>query len=218
MEPELEESETAGAGDWACLVRTSRRRAEERSAGLQEESPISRIFGGVLRSVVRSKGAKADSVSLEPFNFLALDISDSSVTPVRSALEACCKSEAINEGQTRRIEFKVLPHVLVLSLKRFTYTRGKAQKIKKAIQYGDKLTFDRSWLTQPGQAQWLWFHSSCPQGQVTDYHRGQRKAEMKEKKTEIVMWTDAGKLKIRQELFYRKMRENSANENPKIIN
>lgn len=149
MEPEPEQSETAEAGDWACLVRTSRRRVEERSAGLHEESPISRIFGGVLRSVVRSKGAKADSVSLEPFNLLALDISDSSVTSVRSALQACCRSEAINEGQTRRIEFKVLPHVLVLSLKRFTYTNGKAQKIKKAIQYGDKLTFDRSWLTQP---------------------------------------------------------------------
>merc|ERR1711957_995056 len=43
---------------------------EVRSAGVQEDSPVVRIFGGLIRSSLRSKNAKADSVSLEPFNHL----------------------------------------------------------------------------------------------------------------------------------------------------
>eukprot|EP00811_Abedinium_folium_P014526 NODE_23524_length_662_cov_7.869159.p1 GENE.NODE_23524_length_662_cov_7.869159~~NODE_23524_length_662_cov_7.869159.p1 ORF type:complete len:212 (+),score=45.57 NODE_23524_length_662_cov_7.869159:88-636(+) len=118
---------------------------------MHEDSPIARIFGGVVRSVVRSRNLQADSVSLEPFYHLTLDISHESVTSVPSALAAHCGPENVNDGTaTRRLVFKSLPNVLLICLKRFTFTRGKGgpNKIRKAIKYGAKLVFDRSWLAE----------------------------------------------------------------------
>lgn len=150
-------SEAIGGGGWAQLVKTSRRQVETRAAGLQEDSPIMRIFGGLIQSAVRAKSAKADSVSLEPFNRLDLDISQSGVASVKSALEAFCRPEAVSssEGQvTRRVTFRKLPGVLVLNLKRFTYNSlaGGAIKLKKAIKYEEKLVFDATWLAAGCQA------------------------------------------------------------------
>jgi len=122
---------------------------EVRSAGVHEDSPIVRIFGGLIQSSLRSSSSKADSVSLEPFNHLILDISSESVDSVWSALEAHCREEAVDEGRaTKCLQFRILPKVLILMLKRFSYNTdtGCPQKIKKAVAYEEKLCFDRSWL------------------------------------------------------------------------
>lgn len=141
-------SDTVADDDWAQVGKQNRK-VEVRSAGVHEDSPVVRIFGGLVRSSLRSKNAKADSVSQEPFNLLILDISPSNVDSVWSALEVYCGAEAVNDGRaTKRLHFKVLPKVLILNLKRFSYNKdtGCPQKIKKAVRYDEKLTFDRSWL------------------------------------------------------------------------
>jgi ubiquitin C-terminal hydrolase len=157
-QPEVEASASAEQQDapseenaWSHLVKTSRRQAEERTAGLHEDSPITRIFGGVMQSAVRTKGAKVDSVSLEPFNHLALDISDVSVKSVHDALALHFKPEEVNDGQaTRRLQIKSLPKVLILCLKRFAFnaSKGCPQKVKKPIQYDQKLSWHRSWFAE----------------------------------------------------------------------
>lgn len=122
-------------------------RPDVRSAGEHEDSPITRIFGGISRQSVQTRNAKAHSVSLEPFNNITLDIS--SVDSVWSALEAYCSSEAVNEGRaTKRHQFKAVPKVMILNLKRFSYNKdtGRSEKIRKAVKFEEKLTFDRSWL------------------------------------------------------------------------
>lgn len=124
-------------------------RPDVRSSGEHEDSPIFRIFGGIIRSSVQEKTKKADSVSLEPFNGLILDISSSSVDSVWSALEAYCGTEAVNEGQaTKRLQFKTVPKVMTLNLKRFSYNKdtGCSQKIRKPVKFEEKITFDSSWL------------------------------------------------------------------------
>jgi len=149
IEETAEDDADEGLSAWAHVVKTSRRRVDMRSAGLHEDSPITRIFGGLIESAVRARSAKADSVSLEPFNHLDLEISAAGVTSIRSAFEAFCNPEVVNDGQaTRRIQFKVLPKVLVLSLKRFSFVRGQGgpEKVKKAIKYDEKLALDPKWL------------------------------------------------------------------------
>merc|ERR1712087_330382 len=53
---------------------------------------------------------------------------------------------------TRRIQFKMLPHVLIVNLKRFVYTtKGRSfgvQKSKKSIEFKPKLVFHRRWLAE----------------------------------------------------------------------
>jgi ubiquitin carboxyl-terminal hydrolase 10 len=139
----------SGDGDDWAQVGKHNRKMEVRSAGVHEDSPVVRIFGGVLRSSVRSKAAKADSVTLEAYNHLILDISSPAVDSVLSALEAYCGAEAVNEGRAmKRLQFKMLPKVLIVNLKRFSYNKdtGMPQKIKKPVKYEEKLTFDRNWL------------------------------------------------------------------------
>mmetsp|Transcript_39871 Transcript_39871/g.112935 ORF Transcript_39871/g.112935 Transcript_39871/m.112935 type:complete len:345 (+) Transcript_39871:629-1663(+) len=133
---------------------------EVRSAGCHEDSPINRIFGGLIQSSLRSVSTGADSVSLEPFNHLILDISSANVNSVLSALEAHCREEVVDEGRSqKRLQFESLPKVLILTLKRFSYNKdtGCPQKIKKAISYEERLAFDRSWLvdqtTEPQEYQ-----------------------------------------------------------------
>jgi ubiquitin C-terminal hydrolase len=124
-------------------------RPDVRSAGDHEDSPIFRIFGGITRSSTQVRNTKADSVSLEPFNGLILDISSPSVDSVWSALEAYCRKEDVHEGKaTKRLQFKALPKVLIVNLKRFSYHKdtGCPQKIRKAVKFEEKLTFDRTWL------------------------------------------------------------------------
>lgn len=142
------DNNTADPEDWAQVGKHNRR-VEVRSAGGNEDSPIVRIFGGLVRSSLRAKHAKADSVSLEPFNHLILDISAANVDSVWSALEVYCGAEAVNDGRaTKRLQFKVLPKVLIVNFKRFSYNKdtGCPQKIKKAVRYEEKLTFDKQWL------------------------------------------------------------------------
>lgn len=140
----------ADCDDWAQMGGVNnQRRVEVRSAGVPEDSPIVRIFGGLIRSSVRSKSAKTDSVSLEPFNHLSLDISSDTVDSVWSAMDAYCGAEAVNEGRaTKRLQFKMVPKVLILNLKRFSYNKDTEcpQKIKKPVKFEEKLTFDSNWL------------------------------------------------------------------------
>mmetsp|Transcript_40139 Transcript_40139/g.72693 ORF Transcript_40139/g.72693 Transcript_40139/m.72693 type:complete len:607 (+) Transcript_40139:109-1929(+) len=134
--------------DWAEVGKCNRK-VDVRSAGVHEDSPVVRIFGGLLRSSVRSKNAKADSVSLEPFNHLILDISSQEVDSVRAALEAYCGAEAVNEGLAiKRLQFQVMPKVLILNLKRFSYNKdsGRPEKIKKPVRYDETLRLAKEWL------------------------------------------------------------------------
>jgi ubiquitin carboxyl-terminal hydrolase 10 len=133
-----------------------------------EDSPIFRIFGGLIRSSVRSRKATADSVSLEPFYPLLLDISCDTVDSVFSALDLYCKTEEVNGGQaTKRLQFKALPKVLIVNLKRFSYNKGMARKIKKPIRYDEKFTFDRSWLVDGvEQSEYLLTAVICHHGEA----------------------------------------------------
>merc|ERR1719335_829704 len=140
----------SGGDEWA-QVGKSNRKVEVRSSGVQEDSPIQRIFGGLTQTSVRSKNAQADSVSYEPFNHLNLDISPTSVNSIVDALETFCIAETLNDGKhVKKIHFKVLPKVLILNLKRFIFNTetGCPQKAKKPIKFEEKLTFDRAWLAE----------------------------------------------------------------------
>jgi ubiquitin carboxyl-terminal hydrolase 10 len=121
--------------------------AVTRSAGhLSAESPITKIFGGKIRSEFKVPGNK-NSVTLEPYQSIQLDIGSPQVNNVIDALKGLTKPETMhgefNSARgtkvkaTKQIFIDSLPPVLILHLKRFQYdsvTRG-TQKIWKQIGY-----------------------------------------------------------------------------------
>lgn len=113
------------------------------------ESPITRIFGGKLRSVLKTPGAK-DSVTLEPYQPLQLDIQPAHVQSIEDALLHLTEPETIpgvwspsrsaQVDATKQVFIESLPPVLVLHLKRFIYDEiGGVQKSQKPLSYGSTL-------------------------------------------------------------------------------
>lgn len=144
---ENQEIETQDAGDGWLEVGHKQKPAVTRSSGdIAQETPITRIFGGKIRSEFRVPGNKT-SVTLEPYQSLQLDIGSSDVHNIVDALKGLTKSENIqgdfnssrgpNVTATKQIFLESLPPVLILHLKRFQYdsvTQG-TQKIWKKIGY-----------------------------------------------------------------------------------
>ncbi|KAK2745621.1 hypothetical protein FQN55_006111 [Onygenales sp. PD_40] len=121
--------------------------AVTRSSGhIAAESPITKIFGGKLRSEFRVPGNK-NSVTLEPYQSLQLDIGSPQVNNIIDALKGLTKPETMqgdfNSSRgpkvtaTKQVFIESFPPVLILHLKRFQYdnvTKG-TQKIWKKIGY-----------------------------------------------------------------------------------
>lgn len=138
---------TNGTPDAGWLeVGPKQKAAVTRSSGtIVTESPVTKIFGGKLRSEFRVPGLQ-NSVTMEPYQPLQLDIGDSNIHNITDALKGLTRSETIhgdfksprgaNATATKQVFIETLPPVLILHLKRFQYDNaGGTQKIWKKIGY-----------------------------------------------------------------------------------
>ena len=126
-------------------------------------SPVTRIFGGKLRSLLRMPGSK-DSVTLEPYQPLQLDIQPSHVTTVEEALINLTVAETISGvhssstkglvDATKQVFIETLPPILILHLKRFVYDDiGGVQKSSKVLGYGSTLEIPESVISPAKRAE-----------------------------------------------------------------
>jgi len=142
--PTMESSPRSAADGW-LEVGKKQKASITRTTGQQEApSPITKIFGGFLRSELRVPGAK-DSVTLEPYKPLQLDIGAAHVHNIVDALKGLTRIETLTgdfggkSGNSARKQVFIdsLPPVLVLHLKRFQYENSVTgtQKIWKKVGY-----------------------------------------------------------------------------------
>lgn len=125
------------------------------------ESAITRIFGGTLRSVLHTPGQK-DSVTLEPYQPLQLDIQSSSVLSISDALRGISEPEIVpgvwsaarktNVDATKQVYIDSFPPVLILHLKRFVYDPMEQNVVKrvKPVAYGGELDVPAE-IVSPGK-------------------------------------------------------------------
>jgi ubiquitin carboxyl-terminal hydrolase 10 len=133
-------------GEWLEVGHKQKAAVTQSSGAIATESPISRIFGGKLRSEFKVPGNKT-SVTMEPYQPLQLDIGAPDVHNIIDALKGLTKPESIqgdfnsargpNVTATKQIFIETLPPVLILHLKRFHYDSltGATQKIWKKVGY-----------------------------------------------------------------------------------
>ncbi|XP_065144950.1 ubiquitin carboxyl-terminal hydrolase 10 isoform X1 [Paramisgurnus dabryanus] len=121
-------------------------------------TPITDIFGGLIRSVVYQQSSK-ESATLQPFFTLQLDIQSEKIRTVQEALEILVARESVQGYTTktkqeieisRRVTLEELSPVLVLHLKRFVFEKtGGCQKLVKNIDYPVDLEISKD-LLSPG--------------------------------------------------------------------
>ncbi|KAJ5562251.1 hypothetical protein N7461_001012 [Penicillium sp. DV-2018c] len=141
-----EDSKDSDVNGWLEVGHKQKAAVTQLSGSLSAESPVTRIFGGKLRSEFKVPGNKT-SVTLEPYQPLQLDIGSPDVNNILDALKGLTKPESIqgdfnssrgpNVTATKQIFIETLPPVLILHLKRFQYdaATGATQKIWKKIGY-----------------------------------------------------------------------------------
>ncbi|KAK4048895.1 hypothetical protein OIV83_004451 [Microbotryomycetes sp. JL201] len=143
-----QDDKVAENGDDGWLEVGSKGRTATTRTTETRESPITRIFGGQLRSVLRCPGQK-DSITLEPYQRLQLDISPDHVKTIEDALLNLTLPEPLPDfvsrsglrvEATKQVFLETFPPVLILHLKRFLYDNvGGVQKSGKVVGYGTEL-------------------------------------------------------------------------------
>lgn len=132
-------------GGWLEVGPKQRAAITRLSGAIATESPVTKIFGGKLRSELRVPGMK-NSVTLEPYQPLQLDIGAPHVSNIIDALKGLTKPETLHgdfhsprgpgSTATKQVTIETLPQVLILHLKRFQYdSSGGTQKIWKKVGY-----------------------------------------------------------------------------------
>lgn len=136
----------SNTNDWLEVGRRQRSAVTRSSGHSNIVTPITRIFGGQLRSELRVPGL-TDSVTLEPYQPLQLDIGAPDVRNIIDALKGLTRPESLqgdfnsprgkNVTATKQVFIETLPPVLVLHLKRFQFdSEGNGTvKIWKKVGY-----------------------------------------------------------------------------------
>ncbi len=153
------------------------------SGAIATESPITKIFGGKLRSELRVPGMK-NSVTLEPYQPLQLDIGAPHVSNIIDALKGLTKPETLHGDfnsprgpgsmATKQVTIEALPQVLILHLKRFQYdSSGGTQKIWKKVGYPLDLEIPKEVFPQYKRGGLL-VHGGLPKYRLVSvvYHHG----------------------------------------------
>jgi ubiquitin carboxyl-terminal hydrolase 10 len=138
-----------GGGGW--LEVGKKQKTHVVRSTVSNDTAISRIFGGTLRSVLHAPGpGSKDSVTIEPYQPLQLDIQSDSVHSIADALRHVSVPETVqtwsaakkaNVDATKTVYLEATPPVLILHLKRFVYDpqRGEVGKKDKAVAYPEGL-------------------------------------------------------------------------------
>ena len=169
--------------EWLEVGRKQKAAITRSSGAISTESPITKIFGGKLRSVLRVPGMK-DSVTLEPYQPLQLDIGAPNVTNIIEALKGLTRSETLHgefnsprgpgKSATKQVFIETLPQVLILHLKRFQYdNQGGTQKIWKKVGYPLELEIPKEVFPQHKRPA-LINHGGLPKYRLISvvYHHG----------------------------------------------
>lgn len=159
-------------------VGSKQKAAVTRSSGASSTTPISQIFGGLLRSELTVTG-RQNSITTEPYQALQLDVGAPNVRNVVDAIKHMTYGEKLDDSfdsargkyvsVTKQTLIDTLPPVLILHLKRFQFdATGGVSKVYKKIGYPLDLEIPSSALSKQRR------HKEAPKYRLIAvvYHHG----------------------------------------------
>ena len=173
-------SERSGSvdGGWLEVGPKQKSSVTQSSGAVDVESPLTKIFGGKIRSEYKRPGEKP-SVTLEPYQPLQLDIGSPNINNISDALKGLTHLETLDSAtrggrpSTKQMFIETLPPVLILHLKRFHYDVNGPQKIWKKIGYPLELDIPKE-VFPPHKRGGLNARGGSPRYRLTGvvYHHG----------------------------------------------
>ncbi|KAL6513388.1 hypothetical protein OROGR_020874 [Orobanche gracilis] len=125
-------------------------------------SELSSIFGGQLRSAVKARdkenSGRKESVTVQPFLLLHLDISHEVIQTIEDALRFFAAPETLDEyrpstegkvgvvAARKSVKIQALPKIMILHLKRFGYGTHGSTKLHKHVCFLLELVLSRDLL------------------------------------------------------------------------
>lgn len=217
-------SERSGSvdGGWLEVGHKQKSAVTQSSGAIEIESPITKIFGGKLRSEYKKPGEKA-SVTLEPYQPLQLDIGSPHINNISDALKGLTHLETLDStvrgarASTKQMFIETLPPVLILHLKRFHYDANGPQKIWKKIGYPLELELPKEIFARGSQ-----YRNSPQRYRLTGvvYHHGKNASGghytvdlRRQEGREWIRMDDTVIRRIRAE----EVAEGGAEEDPKVL-
>ncbi|KAF2271166.1 cysteine proteinase [Lojkania enalia] len=175
--PRAERSGSLDSG-WLEVGKKQKASVTQSSGAIEIETPITKIFGGKIRSEYRKPGEKT-SVTLEPYQPLQLDIGSPTIHNITDALKGLTHLETLDnatrgaKASTKQVFIETLPPVLILHLKRFHYDANGAQKVWKKIGYPLELEIPKE-VFPPGKRGSFGVRGGLPRYKLTAavYHHG----------------------------------------------
>lgn len=145
--------------EWLEVGQKGKTSLTRTSGNTDNDSPITRMFDGKLRSTLSCPGTKT-SIMLEPFRSLPLDIQPCHVHTIEDALRQITEPEIISGvwspqrnapvDATKQVCIEALPPVIVLHLKRFVFDEiYGVQKSTKPIRFEMTLDIPQDIMSQP---------------------------------------------------------------------
>ncbi|OSD08397.1 cysteine proteinase [Trametes coccinea BRFM310] len=148
-EPAKDTTEDAQTQDGEWLEVGKKNKAVTTRSTKSTDSPITRIFGGKFRSTLRTPYQR-DSVTIEDWRSLQLDIQPENVKTLRDALQHISHPQQVQISiptrptpidATQQVLIEALPPVLILHMKRFLYDTkvGDVVKLGKQVSFSPEL-------------------------------------------------------------------------------
>jgi ubiquitin carboxyl-terminal hydrolase 10 len=144
----------AAEDEWKEVgAKNKKRVVQTPAANADPLTPAQAVFAGRMRlSLVKQASTALDTVSLQSFYSLHLDIGQPGVGSVADALDALMAKNSVEGyrvGKAKRLtaasqetSLDRLPRVLVLHLKRFSFDQDGAVKLPKHVAFDSELTIN----------------------------------------------------------------------------
>ncbi|POS71757.1 ubiquitin carboxyl-terminal hydrolase [Diaporthe helianthi] len=166
--------------DWTEVGQRQRLAISQRSGPATIPNPISKIFSGQHREVLRL--SRKESVTYNAYQNLSLAIDDPSIKTVIDALKYFHRSEPITSKNSQGIEvngtkqtlIETLPPILIMHLKRFYVNGGEAEKTWKVVRYPLEFEMPQEILSRQTRNRLLAGGRDLPRYKLTGvvYHHG----------------------------------------------
>ncbi|KAK2614988.1 hypothetical protein N8I77_001768 [Diaporthe amygdali] len=181
----FDQSEAINSGadasdDWTEVGQRQRLAVSQRSGPATIPNPISKIFSGQHREVLRL--SRKESVTYNAYQNLSLAIDDPSIKTVIDALKYFHRSEPITSKNSQGIEvngtkqtlIETLPPILIMHLKRFYVNGGEAEKTWKVVRYPLEFEMPQEILSRQTRNRLLAGGRDLPKYKLTGvvYHHG----------------------------------------------